>query len=238
MKNDRSSENQQNSAPTQPMGKNIKERRLGFIVGVLCTVLAAAASDMIKSIGSTEQTAPTPKYKALADEDKAAIKRINAQAALFAEHFSMCAAGTTPAERYTRTHRLVSSFVDAALLDSVDPAKFANSLEHAMIQSMRIVPTELPEGILAVFHDNADQGPDVMLVQKDTMPIYGAIPQFFNALSNQNYDTNGQTIILANAGPGKFEHISVTNPQNITINGQPLSEKLMPQLRFSQPCGT
>lgn len=239
MTSDHQAEQRQGSPDNHPPRKNIAERRLGFIVGVACTLLASLANDLTtggtRKVETTETV--TPRYRVMRDEDTAAIRRINSQAALFAEHYSQCAAGATPAERYIKTHKLISSFVDSALLENVDPAEFANNLEYAMIQNMRIVPAELPQGILAVFHDNADQGRDVMLVQKDTLSVYGAIPRFFNHLAAQNYNTDGKTVLLTTKQPGKFEHVTITDPHNITVNGEQIAERLKPQLRFSQPCG-
>lgn len=185
-----------------------------------------------------EQPEPVkPEYTDMpAPQAAALVKRINNMAANFAEHYSGCTLGFNDTERYLKTHKIVSSLADAALLKSVDGETFANDLEHAMLKEVRIIPSVLPPAILGVFYDNADNGKDVLVLQKDVIAVYGAVPKLFNYLSQKNFDTQGQTVVLSSKGKGEFEVQSFTNPDDIKINDQQMASSLAPRLRFSQPC--
>lgn len=211
----------------------------GLVVGLFCGALSATfAYNVANQMDNASAPAMVPESAPLTKQRMQAVKRINTLASRFAEHYSMCALEDTPSEKYLKTHRLIASFVDSALLPSVDSVQFANNIEHAMIGEMRIVPATLPTGVLAVFHDALDGGKDVMLIEKDLHAIYGAIPKFFNDLASREYNTGGQTTILISPERGKYENVTVTDPNNIVINGKQLAGRLDPQLRLSSPCLT
>lgn len=178
-----------------------------------------------------------PDYKSIDTDTKAQIERINKMAGAFAEQYSACAPGKSDTERYIETRRLISSFTDSALLQSVDSKTFVSDIEHAMLKEVRIIPADLPEGVLGVFYDNADNGKDVLALQKNTKAVYGVFPRFFNYLSQNNFDTEGRMAVLSQTDkPGQFQIGVFANPEDITINGEKMARTLAPGLHFSQPC--
>lgn len=169
------------------------------------------------------QSDPTVlKYDQLKEENLKAFTRVAAMSPNFAQASQYCGPGEAQ-ENYIRSFEAAFNLRDNALLSAVDPVEFANSLEHAMLKNVAIVPRKMDGDNLAMFFESGNGHGKILLIEKDVLHRYGSVAEFINMLSERDFDLGGDVAVLKKTGKGTYqtEFISGTARQELPKPCQP-----------------